>query len=55
MLAINVSIPNLTIAVLAVLFVRSLFASRCPAYSKPQRWDLLNLSNAPAHGEEGSW
>jgi len=24
-------------------------------YSGPQRWDLLNLSHAPAQGDEGSW
>ena len=31
--------------------VRSFFAGRGPAYSGPQRWDLLKRSNAPAPRE----
>jgi len=46
---------TLASAIPEVLFVRSFFVGRGPAYSGPQRWDLLNRSNVPAQGEEGSW
>jgi len=39
-------------ALVLLHIVRSFFAGRGPAYSGPQRWDLLNWSNAPAQGEQ---